>query len=61
MDLNELRKEIDSIDDELVKLFCQRMQVAEKIAEYKKENNLPILIPARERAKLQDVAEKAGP
>lgn len=61
MDLNELRQDIDRIDDELVKLFCQRMQVAEKIAEYKKENNLPILVPARERAKLQDVAEKAGP
>ena len=27
----------------------------------KKANNLPIFQPARERAKLQDVAEKAGP
>lgn len=61
MDLNELRLEIDQIDDELVRLFCQRMEVAAKIADYKKENHLPILVPSRERAKLQDVAQKAGP
>ena len=61
MDLNEIRSEIDKIDDELVRLFCQRMHVAAQVADYKKANNLPIFQPARERAKLQDVAEKAGP
>ena len=60
MDLNELRTEIDQIDDELVRLFAARMDVAAKIADYKKEHNLPILAPVREREKLQDVAEKAG-
>ncbi len=61
MELQELRGQIDSIDDQLVNLFCQRMDVAAQIAEYKKENNLPILVPIREREKLQDVAAKAGP
>lgn len=61
MDLNELRLEIDRIDDQLVDLFCQRMEVAAQIADYKKEKHLPILVPSREREKLQDVAEKAGP
>jgi len=61
MDLKELRTQIDTIDDELVRLFGMRMEVAAKIADYKKENNLPILVPAREREKLQDVAQKAGP
>ena len=61
MDLSELRAKIDSIDDQLVQLFAQRMSVSAEIADYKKQNNLPILMPARERAKLQDVAEKAGP
>lgn len=61
MELKDLRLEIDKIDDELVKLFGQRMEVAAKICDYKKENNLPIFQPARERAKLQDVAKKAGP
>ena len=61
MDLNELRVEMDKIDDELVKLFGKRMDVAAQIADYKKANNLPILMPVREREKLQDVADKAGP
>lgn len=60
MDIKDLREEIDKIDDALVKLFAARMDVAAKIADFKKENNLPILIPAREREKLVDVAEKAG-
>ena len=61
MDLSNLRNEIDKIDDELVKLFCQRMELSAQIADYKKQNRLPIYVPARERAKMQDVAEKAGP
>ena len=60
MDLNELRKEIDQIDAELVRLFVQRMEVSARIADYKKENGLPILAPAREQEKLMDVAQKAG-
>ena len=61
MDLKDYRKEIDAIDDQLVQLFGKRMDIAAKIADYKKENNLPILVPAREREKLADVAQKAGP
>ena len=61
MDLKELRGKIDEIDDQLVKLFCQRMDIAAQVAQYKKEQGLPILMPARERDKLQDVSQKAGP
>ena len=61
MDLKELRQEIDKIDDEMVRLFGDRMEVAARIADCKKENNIPILQPSRERAKLQEVADKAGP
>ena len=61
MDLKDYRLEMDAIDDELVALFVKRMEVAARIADYKKENDLPILAPAREREKLQDVAQKAGP
>ena len=61
MELSEIRKEIDAIDEELVKLFCDRMALSAKVADYKKEHNLPILVPAREREILKDVAEKAGP
>lgn len=61
MDIKELRGKIDNIDQELVRLFTQRMETSAQIADYKKANNLPIYVPAREREILQDVAEKAGP
>lgn len=49
MDIQELRKQINEIDAELVKNFDARMKVALEIAKYKKENNLPVFDPARER------------
>ena len=61
MDLSEIRQQIDGIDQELVRLFCQRMNLSAQVADYKKANNLPIFVPARERAILQKVAELAGP
>ena len=61
MDLNQLREQIDSIDDQLVKLFCSRMEVAAQVADYKKANNLPIHHPGREREILQEMSKKAGP
>ena len=61
MDISELRNKIDSIDDELVRLFVERMGISAQVADYKKERNLPIFVPAREREILQKVAEQAGP
>ena len=61
MELKELRNKIDAVDDELVRLFVQRMELSAQVADYKKENKLPIFVPAREREILQDVAKKAGP
>ena len=61
MELNELRTKIDEIDSEIVRLFTERMNISGQVAEYKKENNQPIYVPAREREILKDVAEKAGP
>lgn len=60
MDITELRTEIDGIDRELVSLFCRRMGLAAQIADYKKANDLPILVPTREREILQSVANQAG-
>lgn len=52
--LDNYRKEIDKIDKELVEIFERRMDLANKVAEYKKENNLPIFNGARE----EEVIEK---
>ena len=48
MDLLECRREIDNIDEELVKLFEKRMNIAINVAKYKIENNMPIFNEARE-------------
>ena len=48
-DLAECRKEIDSIDRQLVRLFEERMDVCRQVGEYKKQNGLPVLDAARER------------
>ena len=61
MDLNELRQQINSIDDELLTLFTRRMDLASQVADYKRAHDLPILQPAREREILKKAAEKAGP
>jgi chorismate mutase len=42
-ELTLLRERIDRIDDELLSLLGQRMQIADSIGEYKRENNLTIL------------------
>jgi chorismate mutase len=41
--LNHLRGEVDEIDDDLLYLISRRMELAEKMAFYKKENNISIL------------------
>ena len=60
MDIQELRREIDGIDAQLLPLFCQRMEIAAQVADYKKENGLPIFVPGREREILDRVAGQAG-
>ena len=61
MELKTLREQIDQIDNELVQLFSKRMAISAQVADYKKEHNMPIHVPTREREILQEVAKKAGP
>lgn len=55
--LEESRNEIDKIDQQLVKLFENRMKTVGDIAEYKKEHNIPVLDTLRERSKLQKITQ----
>lgn len=41
--LEKLREQINHIDDELMQLLGQRMKIADKIGEFKKNNNVTIL------------------
>ncbi len=49
MDLQEIRTQIDGIDDELVRLFERRMALAGDVAAYKREQGLPVSDRTRER------------
>ncbi|MBM6909352.1 bifunctional chorismate mutase/prephenate dehydratase [Oscillibacter valericigenes] len=60
MELSEIRKKIDAVDDQLLDLFLQRMDLSEEVAAYKNEHHLPILNKERERAILAKVTERSG-
>ena len=61
MEIKDLRDQIDSIDDELTRLFVKRMELSAQVAAYKREHNLPIHVPAREQEILQKISEKVDP
>ena len=49
-DLNETRKQINEIDATMAKLFVDRMNLSKEIAEFKKENSMPVFDASREEA-----------
>lgn len=57
MDMKDYRKAIDKIDAQLLQLISERMNVVASIADYKKENNLPVLDSGREKEKILSVLE----
>ncbi len=59
--IEDSRAAIDRIDREIVKLFCERMQVSADVADYKRSVGMPVTDAARERALLSKVSELAGP
>jgi chorismate mutase / prephenate dehydrogenase len=61
--IEELRRQIDGIDTQLVNLLAQRRQVVERIARVKREHDLPASHPAREEDLIsarRDQAAAAG-
>ena len=59
-ELEQLRRDIDAIDRQIVDLMKQRMETVAQVAEYKKANNIPVLDSGRERALLSKVGQEAG-
>lgn len=45
--LEDLRKQIDEIDESIVTLLAKRMKIAAKIGRLKKRNNIPVLDQSR--------------
>ena len=60
MELQELRNEINRIDDEMLALLWRRLAVCRSIAEYKRANGLPVRDAARETEKLHMAMEQGG-
>lgn len=58
--LEELREQLDFIDDQIVKLYEERMSICEQVGEYKVAAGRKVLDRQREHEKLQNVAEKAS-
>jgi chorismate mutase len=65
--LEEFRKEIDTLDEELLRVLAERMDIARQIGSYKKANGLELTDPKRmetvlaaqmERAKSADLPEE---
>ncbi len=56
MSLEELRKKIDSIDEQLVKLLNERARIVVEVGQYKKRTGeVPIYAPDREKAVLDKI------
>lgn len=60
IDLQELRKEIDEIDANIVELYEKRMKICEAVAEYKINTGKPVFDKEREAAKIKAVKELAN-
>lgn len=60
MELETIRKEINSIDEQIIKLFTQRMNCSREVARFKAENGMQVFDPAREALILDKTAEMAG-
>lgn len=56
-DLKLIRQKLDEIDKDMAELLEKRLEIIEEIAEYKKQNNVPVLDEAREADKLESVAQ----
>ena len=61
MSPDKLRGEIDRIDDELLRLFEERMDTVSEIAAFKQASGLPVLDHQREAAKHASIAGKIRP
>jgi chorismate mutase len=62
LDIDDIRKEIDRLDRELLRIFNERAALALAIGEIKKEKGLPVYDPKREKLIFDRMkAANAGP
>jgi chorismate mutase len=57
MDLNQIRKEINELDDRIAGLLNERMELVERVIEYKKQTGMSVADSTREAEILTRVCE----
>lgn len=60
MDLKDIRRQLDRIDQSMLELFLQRMALTDRVAAHKKQFGLPVLDKGRERSILREMSVRAG-
>lgn len=45
--LEDLRKQIDEIDDQILDFLIKRMEIVKKVGQLKKKNNIPVFDESR--------------
>lgn len=59
MDLQEIRKKLDKIDGEIVRLFEERMKLCADVAQFKIQTEKAVYDPQREKEKIETVTAMA--
>lgn len=57
--LEDLRKEIDEIDHEILQILVKRVDVVKQIGELKNEYNIPVVDEERKEKLLQSITQRA--
>ena len=59
MKIDELRKSIDKVDEEIVRLLAERKSIAKEIGKEKKIMRIPVVDVKREKEILENLRKKA--
>ena len=60
-DLDKLRNELSTVDDQILDLFIQRMNFVSEIGAHKRNTQGVVFVPQQERKKIQETKGKVGP
>lgn len=61
LDLEALRRDIDAVDRQILQSLHARVRLVMKVGEYKRERDLPVYDPVRERDLLDRLSKFAEP
>ena len=59
LELDELRRRIDAVDQSILKLLHERVGLVMAVGDYKRERGIPVYDPERERALLERLGKAA--